>query len=147
MEDHLSAKKVQENAKENMYWPGINADIEDFTQRCQECIKQSQKAKEPLHPHDIPEGPWRKLGMDYFNFSGNSYVLVCDYFLKFPFLFRAKTSFWSLKDHLIDLFSIEGYPDEIVSRQWTTISQQRVCHVSHWLRHQAHHLITRVSTL
>ena len=33
----------------------------------------------------------------------------------FPFLYRAKTSFWSLRDRLINLFSIEGYPDEIVS--------------------------------
>ena len=41
--------------------------------------------------------------------------MICDYFLKFPFLYRAKTSFWSLRDRLIDLFSIEGYPDEIVS--------------------------------
>ena len=83
---HLSAKKVQENAKEHMYWPGINAGIWDFTQRCQECIKWSQIAKESLQPHDIPEGPWRKLGMDYFNFSGNSYILICDYFSKFLFL-------------------------------------------------------------
>ena len=77
--------------------------------------KRSQVAKEPLQPHDIPEGPWRKLGIDYFTFNGNSYVLICDYFSKFPFLYRAKTSFWSLRDCLIDLFSIEGYPDEIVS--------------------------------
>ena len=53
--------------------------------------------------------------MDYFNFNGNSYVLICDYFSKFPFLYRVKISFWPLRDHLIDLFSIEGYPDEIVS--------------------------------
>ena len=99
-EGHLSYKKVQDNAREHVYWPGIDADIEDYTQRCQECIKRSQIAKEPLQPHDIPEGLWRKLGMDYFNFNGNSYVLVCDYFLKFPFLYRAKTSFWSLRDHL-----------------------------------------------
>ena len=110
-EGHLSASKVQENAKQHMYWTGIDADIEDYTKRCQECIKRSQVAKEPLQPHDIPEGPWRKLGMDYFNFDGNSYVLICDYFSKFPFLYRAKTSFWSLRDRLIDLFSIEGYPD------------------------------------
>ena len=113
-EGHLSASKVQENGK-NMYWTGIDADIEDFTKQCQECIKRSQVAKEPLQPHDIPEGPWRKLGINYFAFHGNSYVLICDYFSKFPFLYRAKTSFWSLRDHLIDLFSIEGYPDEIVS--------------------------------
>ena len=114
-EGHLSASKVQENAKQHMYWTGIDADIEDYTKRCQECIKRSQAAKEPLQPHDIPEGPWRKLGIDYFTFDGNSYVLICDYFSKFPFLYRAKTSFWSLRDRLIDLFSIEGYPDEIVS--------------------------------
>ena len=41
--------------------------------------------------------------------------MICDYFLKFPFLYRAKTSFWSLRDYLIDLFSIEEYPDKIVS--------------------------------
>ena len=114
-EGHLSASKVQENAKQHMYWTGIDADIEDYTKRCQECIKRSQVAKEPLQPHDIPEGPLRKLGIDYFTFDGNSYVLICDYFSKFPFLYRAKTSFWSLRDCLIDLFSIEGYPDEIVS--------------------------------
>ena len=96
-EGHLSASKVQENAKQHMYWTGIDADIEDYTKRCQECIKRSQVPKEPLQPHDIPEGPWS------------------DYFSKFPFLYRAKTSFWSLRDCLIDLFSIEGYPDEIVS--------------------------------
>ena len=112
---HLSASKVQENAKQHMYWTGIDEDIEDYTKRCQECIKRSQVPKEPLQPHDIPEGPWRKLGIDYFTFDGNSYVLICDYFSKFPFLYRAKTSFWSLRDRLIDLFSIEGYPDEIVS--------------------------------
>ena len=44
-----------------------------------------------------------------------THVLICDYFSKSPFLYRAKTSFWSLRDCLIDLFSIEGYPDEIVS--------------------------------
>ena len=114
-EGHLSVNKVLENARQHMYWIGIDADIEDYTKRCQECIKQSQTAKEPLQPHDIPEGPWRKLGMDYFNFNGNSYVLICDYFSKFPFLYKVKTSFWSLRDHIIDLFSIEGYPDEIVS--------------------------------
>ena len=114
-EGHLSASKVQENAKQHMYWTGIDVDIEDYTKQCQECIKRSQVAKEPLQPHDIPEGPWRKLGIDYFTFDGNSYVLICDYFSKFTFLYRAKTSFWSLRDRLIDLFSIEGYPDEIVS--------------------------------
>ena len=32
-EGHLSASKVQENAKQHMYWTGIDADIEDYTKR------------------------------------------------------------------------------------------------------------------
>ena len=114
-EGHLSVKKTQDNAREHLYWPGIDADISDYHKRCQECIKRSRMPKEPLQPHDIPEGPWLKLGMDYFTFNGTQYVLISDYFSKFPYVFKAKTSFWCLRDHLINLFAIEGYPDEIVT--------------------------------
>ena len=62
-----------------MYWIGINADIEDYTKHCQECIKRSQVAKESLQPHDIPEGPWRKIGMDYFfSIEGHPDEIVSD---------------------------------------------------------------------
>ena len=74
-------------------------------------------------------------------------VLICDYFSKFPFLYRAKTSFWSLRDRLIDLFSIEGYPDEIVSDNGPPFQSKEFAKFLSGLRHQAHHLITRVSPL
>ena len=49
--------------------------------------------------------------MDYFYMNGRLYILICDYFSKFPFLFQVKTmSFANLKDHLEELFSIEGIP-------------------------------------
>ena len=54
--------------------------------------------------------------MDYFYMNGRLYILICDYFSKFPFLFPVKsTSFANLKDHLTELFSIEGTPKEIMS--------------------------------
>ena len=54
--------------------------------------------------------------MDYFYINGRLYILICDYFSKFPFLFQVKTtSFANLKDHLEELFSVEGIPDEIMS--------------------------------
>ena len=83
--------------------------------RCQECTKRSKPAKEPLQPHDIPEGPWRKLGINYFKFKGKTFILICDYFSKFPFMYTSKTSWGSLKDCLIDLFASKGFPDEIVT--------------------------------
>ena len=54
--------------------------------------------------------------MDYFYINGRLYILICDYFSKFPFLFQVKTmSFANLKDHLEELFSVEGISDEIMS--------------------------------
>ena len=54
--------------------------------------------------------------MDYFHVNGRLYVLICDYFSKFPFMFQVKTmSFANLKDHLQELFMVEDTPDEIMS--------------------------------
>ena len=113
---HLSATKVQQNAHQHLYWPGLDADIADYTRRCQECIHRSQPPKEPLQAHDVPQEPWERIAMDYFYMNGRLYILICDYFSKFPFLFQVKTtSFANLKDHLEELFSVEGIPNEIMS--------------------------------
>ena len=113
---HLSATKVQQNARQHLYWPGLDADIADYTRRCQECICRSQPPKEPLQAHEVPQEPWERIAMDYFYMNGRLYILICDYFSKFPFLFQVKTtSFANLKDHLEELFSVEGIPDEIMS--------------------------------
>ena len=47
-EGHLSASKTITNAKQHMFWPGIEADIKDYTRRCQVCIKRSRPARELL---------------------------------------------------------------------------------------------------
>ena len=113
---HLSATKVQQNTRQHLYWPGLDADIADYTRRCQECIHRSQPPKEPLQAHDVPQEPWERIALDYFYMNGRLYILICDYFSKFPFLFQVKTtSFANLKDHLEELFSVEGIPNEIMS--------------------------------
>ena len=93
---HLFAKKVNSNARQHMLWPGMEADINDYTRRCEICIKRSHSTREPLQPHDIPDGPWEKIRMDYFDFKGKSYILICDYFSKFPYMSQCKTSWGSL---------------------------------------------------
>ena len=136
-EGHLSANKVGSNAKQHMFWPGMKADIMDYTRRCQVCIKRSRPARELLQPHEIPDGPWQKLGMDFFDFKGKCYILICDYFPKFPFMFSCKTSYGSFKDHLIDLFANEGYPREIISDNGLPFNSQEFADYlsSHGVRH------------
>ena len=113
---HLSATKVQQNACQHLYWPGLDADIIDYTRRCQECICWSLPPKQPLQAHDVPQQPYEHIAMDYFYVNGRLYVLICDYFSKIPFMFQVKTtSFANLKDHLQELFVVEGTRDEIMS--------------------------------
>ena len=118
-------------------WPGMKADIKDYTRQCQVCIKRSRSAREPLQPQEIPDRPWQKLGMDFFDFKGKCYILICDYFSKFPFMFSCKTSWGSLKDHLIDLFASEGYPKEIISDNGSPFQSQEFADYlsSHGVRH------------
>ena len=54
---HLS---VISNTKQHMFWPGMEADIKDYTRRCQVCVKRSRPAREPLQSHEIPEGHGRR---------------------------------------------------------------------------------------
>ena len=67
---HLLATKVQQNAHQHLYWPGLDADIADYTRRCQECICRSQPPKEPLQAHKVPQEPWERITMDYFYMNG-----------------------------------------------------------------------------
>ena len=114
---HFSASKVKDkdNARMHMFWPGIDADINDYTRGCQICIERSHSIRKPLQPHDIPDRPWQKIGMDYFDYKGKSYILICDYFFKFPYMYQCKNSWACLSAHLIELFANERYPREIVS--------------------------------
>ena len=90
------------------------------TNKAPKCKRQvasvTKKLKEPLQAHDIPSQPWERIAMDHVYQNGRLYLLVCDYFSKFPFIFQTKsTSFAYIKEQLEELFGLEGAPDEIMS--------------------------------
>ena len=64
-------------AKNTIYWPGIDADIEDFVNRCPTClVTKPNNKQEPLLPHTVQDGPWQKVGAEYFDFDGTKYLLL-----------------------------------------------------------------------
>ena len=75
-QSHQGIEKTQLLAREGVYWPNINKDIEYMTRTCNK--------KEPLIPHDTPMAPWKKLGMDLFEVDGEHFMLICNYFSKYP---------------------------------------------------------------
>ena len=63
----------------------MNDDIEKQTKECEICNKfASTNHKEPMIPHEIPSRPWEKLGVDYFTLFNQDYLIIVDYFSKYP---------------------------------------------------------------
>lgn len=73
-EGHLGVEKCKRRARDTVYWPGINKDIEDVIGKCETCQKyQSKQAREPMLIPDLPTGPWKKVGTDLFHYNGKDY--------------------------------------------------------------------------
>ena len=43
-------------------------------------LDSKSQCKEPLKPHEVPEGPWKKVGADLFSFGGQEYLIMVDYY-------------------------------------------------------------------
>ena len=94
-ESHLGMEKCKSRARAVVYWPGMSADIENMVAKCSICLKyRNQNQKEPLMPHETPDRPWQKLGTDIFELYSKSYLIIVDYYSKYPelCLLRDKTS-------------------------------------------------------
>lgn len=82
--NHLGVTKCQLRARECLFWPKINVDIEKFISNCDTCLNfRNSNTKEPLIMTEIPANPWQTVGADVFQFNGKQFILIIDYFSKF----------------------------------------------------------------
>ena len=123
---HLGEDKTLALARETVYWTGITEDIRMKIKNCEHCqqLRPSQQ-KEPLQPHDVPAGPWQKLGIDFFELKGQNYLLIADYYSRFPIVkhvksMTAKATILKLKT----IFSEMGIPAEVMTDQGTQFTSQ-----------------------
>ena len=109
---HAGINKAMDLARTCVYWPGMEADVTDYIKRCLTCIKSSNLPVEMLHPHEVPPGPWVKIGVDFFqDHLGKKHLIVADYFSKFPYMFPVASSHhFKTISHLQELFAAEGMP-------------------------------------
>ena len=100
-----------------MYWPGITEEIRRHIKGCRICEEtQRSQQKEPLISHDVPSRAWQKIGMDIFEYRGSNYLLIADYYSKFPIVrnLRNMTS-ETIIGILKTIFSEHGIPDIVFS--------------------------------
>ena len=114
---HQGIEKTRSLARESVYWPNINKDIEQMVKACEICQKlQPSNQKEPLKPHDIPSTPWTKLASDLFTIEGEDFLLVTDYHSKYPVVTNlSNTKCETVAKAISSTFSLFGPPQEIVT--------------------------------
>ena len=78
---HLGIVKTKQRARDMIYWPGMNGQIEEMASKCETClVNRHKQSKEPMMIHPIPALPWNKVGADLFEFEGLHYLLMVDYY-------------------------------------------------------------------
>lgn len=114
---HFGVAKTKLRAREIMYWPNMNSQIQDMISHCQACLThRKENSKQPLIPHEIPQRAWSKVGTDVFHCNGKSYLLVVDYFSKFLEVERLNNLTSDLViNTLKNIFSRQGVPDIVMS--------------------------------
>ena len=100
-----------------VYWPNINNSIEQLVKECTVCNKYSRaNQKEPLQQHPVPSRPWEKIGADYFTMGTQDYLLVVDYFSKYPEVIPVTSkSADSTVQIMKTIFARHGIPTSIIA--------------------------------
>ena len=114
---HPGIVKMKLRAQTSMYWLGLNKEIENHVMHCKRCqVLSKSQQKEPAIAMEIPSRPWQKLGVDLFLHDSCWYVIVADYYSKYPWIFQLAAI--SSKDVISALkfcFSEHGIPEEVIS--------------------------------
>lgn len=114
---HLGKEKCKRRARDVLYWPGMNSQIESVVSSCETCnTYQRANTKEPLHPHPVPKRPWERVGADLYELNSHSYLILVDYYSGFIEVeqlhdTRSERIITRCKAH----FARYGIPDTLIS--------------------------------
>ena len=119
-EGHLGLNKCKLHAKETVYWPGCNDQLEKLILKCELCLKYSQskcKQKPTMSlGQEIPLNPWTKIVTELFHFKGASYLLIVDSTSRFPVVCKSSSM---TGQHVANkcklIFSEYGWPATLIS--------------------------------
>ena len=113
---HQGIVRCRLRAATSVWWPGISKDVEAFVQRCPKCVKSAPNPTEPLLTTPLPKHPWEKEAADLFQFNGSTYLLVVDYFSRYPEVIKLNsTTFKTVISTLKSILSHHGVPSVLMS--------------------------------
>lgn len=65
---HMGYAKTLRRVAEQFYWPGLAADVKDYTKSCPVCLGMKSSTQAPiglLHSLPVPSSKWEQISMDF----------------------------------------------------------------------------------
>ena len=114
---HQGENKCILRARESVFWPCISADIRQMVNNCDLCNKhQPAQPKLPIMQPDLPTRPWEKLGIGIFVFNGNKYLMIVDYYSRFPVIrLLSDMTSHTVCNHFTSVLAEYGLPATIIA--------------------------------
>lgn len=78
-EGHLGMNKMKNLARNYVYWPNLDRDIEQLVRACDSCrAVRDAPPRAQLHPWEFPLHPWHRLHADFADCVGKRYLIIVD---------------------------------------------------------------------
>ena len=120
--EHMGIVRMKAMARQYLWWPKLNSEIEDMARQCESCREQDPMPhKGTTASWDWPSGPWKRLHVDFAGpFMDKMFLVVVDAHSKWLEIFPMKTATSETTIvALRRLFSQFGLPEHIVSDNGT----------------------------
>lgn len=76
---HIGMNKMKSLARNYVYWPNLDADIEATGRACATCrAVRDAPPRAPLHPWEFPLHPWRRIHADFFDCANKRFLIIID---------------------------------------------------------------------
>ena len=91
---HLGVVKMKALARSYVWWPNINAQLEELAKACSGCQQnQNMPTKAPLHPWEGATTPWQRIHIDYSSpFQNFMFLVVVNAHSKWPEVIPVRAS-------------------------------------------------------
>ena len=114
---HQGVNEMMANARQRLFWPGLDASIRQTRAQCRKCnIIAPSQPRGPLMPPSNPEFPFQKTVTDLFDLHGKTYMVYADRYtgwMEVTSLSSWKTT--AVYEALRNWFCTYGVPEKISS--------------------------------
>lgn len=108
----MGIEKSKQRARNILFWPGMNKQIEELVERCTTCLElRKYIPKESIISHQIPERLWQIVATDLFMWNGDEYLIEVDNYSRFFELERLHSTSPTVIHKLKAIFARRAVPD------------------------------------